>query len=79
MTSFDMFQVLQPKVLTAQELAEQQKEAQASEEIAEASAKNPFQLEANRNKLLNEYEGLKQQVEGFAKDKTRYEFSVKIN
>ena len=64
-------QVLQPRVLTAQELADQQKEAQASEEIAEASAKDPFDVEANRNKLLREYEALKDQVEGFAKDKTR--------
>ncbi len=62
---------LKPEVLTASDLAEQQRTARASEEIVRASAADPYASPANVDRLKAEYESLQAQVDGFAKDKTR--------
>ncbi len=62
---------LQPRVMTASDLAEQQRTARASEEIARASADDPYANPANLARLAAEYERLQELVDSFAGDKTR--------
>ncbi len=63
---------LQPKVMTASDLAEQQRSARASEDIVRASVDDPFADAANLDRLKREYEDLQALVDSFSKDKTRY-------
>lgn len=55
-------EVLQPKVLTASEVEEQQKEAEAVQEIANATGKDPYSDSRSQQQLLTEFRQLEEQV-----------------
>ena len=54
---------LQPKVLTASEMEEQQKEAEAVQEIANATGKDPYSDSESQQRLLSEFRQLEEQVQ----------------
>ena len=62
--------VLKPKVLTARDLEEQQKEAAASEEIVKAKGRDPYGAEETQQKLLGELRKFESLVEKFCSDRT---------
>ncbi len=64
---------LQPQVMTASDLAEQQRTARASEEIVRASAADPYADQENLTRLVKEYEKMQEVVDSFAKDKTSFD------
>ncbi len=58
-------------MLTAHDLEEQKKEAKASEDIVQASVRDPYESEETRQKLLQEFCILESKLTDFSKDKTR--------